>query len=670
MSIFSRLFNSFGYVASSETEKQASDRIDILIDPSYSPEQILDIVEKKTGKSMLDIRKTSNDQMYSFLFSNLNKWYYESAEKIPPYEDQSRDIYLSSFWRKEPILAGAVYSMTAKMTALRWSVIGRRKEAREYASILAEAAHFDGYSWDGFCSSTASDFYTTNRGVFWETPRNGNYLYGKLASVGHVDALNCTLTGNKKYPVRYYSSLTGQQLNFRKGEYIHFASMPSPREDDLGRGFCAVDRAFRASKILLAVYNYDEEKLANLPPEGIASVTGLTMDEFMDALNLWRMQREADKSLTFPQVLWLVSSQPNAAVGVDITGFSSLPESFDRKTVIDHYISTLALDFGVDAREFWPISSGALGTASESEIQHLKAKGKGPGEFISTFERHINGEFNEETHFSFDTQDIEEDIIAATIAKSWIDAYYPLYVGTPAGKSKVSPGTDKPNTQAIPDKDEIPESDAAGQAMSQAGPMMAPQGPEQVLTKEQLMRILADKQVLPEWMLNDERLRVEDNSIHISKQLDDDEFTSFEWYKGVLKEVRLPAIELRASNYNKDIPFAQLLDNDVKKEKVIHANLINGKVVATDVIEKAFSNDIKNDDNKYFNILKQMENDVYEQERDIRGNVIPSKEVTRGSRITKRSLESELERWRSHPILSKYAPTLEELEEKLGAKSA
>lgn len=632
MGLLDRFKQGFNAFATASDGAEAKQRLDIILDPSTTPEQLDAYIEEKTQKSKLDVRNTSHDLALVTLYGSLRSWYKSKVEKIPTYEDPGRDEYISEIWREEPILAGAVYSMTAKMTAMRWTVTGRRKRAMDAARLFAEAAHMDGYDWGGFISSTAADFYTTNRGVFWETPRVGNSLYGKLAEIGHIDSLACTLTGNKKLPMIYSSESSGQVIRFKHGEYIHFSSMPSPRERHLGIGFCAVDRAYRALRLLMAVHNYDDEKMNNLPPEGIAAISGLTMDEFTDAVALWKGQRQADKSLTFPQVLWLIGSSPGADVKVDISGFSQLPESFDREQVVTHYISTLALDFGVDAREFWPISSGSLGTASESEIQHLKAKGKGPGEFISTIERHVNGELDDDTQFGFDTQDIGEDMTRAAYAKAMVDAYYPLFTGQPAGKSKASPGG-MPNTESVPDKSEIPLSDAAGQAMS-AQPAPAASA-EQVITKDELLRILADSHVIPEWMMNDKREMVLDTSIHISKQLDPDEYTSFIWDRGILKEHRLPAIDITSRDVKRmdaDVPEAIALSNldDAKQHKMLL-------------------------------FLKQKEDEIFAGVRKIVGSPIPEAEVTRGSRVTSNTLRDELARWRAHPVLSQYALTEEEL---------
>lgn len=613
-------FKAMKAAASPQTAAVVEDIVDAAIED-----------KQRKKKSKLDVRRTNTDLAYFSFYNYLRSWVNANSENVPDYGDPTRDLYLSRLWRMEPIMAGAVYSMTAKMTALRWSITGRAKPAKTAARVFARAAHMGGYDWGGFLSSTAEDFYTVNRGVFWETPRYGNAVSGKLADLGHIDALACTLTGNTKYPMVYASETTGQIVRFKPGEYVHFTSMPSPREKDLGSGFCAVDRAYRAITLLIGLHDYDEEKLSNLPPEGVATVTGLTMDEFMDALTLWKTQRERDKSLTFPQVLWLIGSQPGTAVDVDFTGFSQVPESFDRQAVVTHYISTLALDFGVDAREFWPISSGALGTSSESEIQHLKAKGKGPGEFISTTERFLNAELEEDAQFAFDTQDIEEDQNAAAIAKAWIDAYYPLYTGTPAGKSKASQGP-LPNTESVPNREEVPEGSPFGGA---AG---APK-PEQVITKDQLLRILADRDVIPEWMLNDKRVRIDDTQIHLSKEGNDDDIVRFEWEKGVLKQVRVPPIILHSKNYD-DIPEA-LPYNAFEPNIVIDLpDNGQGKLDAL------------------YTWMAEKEAEILE--RNIHGKPLDAADVGKGVKVTESVIKAEIERWRKHPILSQYVPTIEE----------
>jgi hypothetical protein len=616
--------------------KEASARLDAMIQAGE-----LETEEKASipRSSRLDIRNTDHDLQYVQTFNSLRGWVKDldkKLNKIPRRDDPSRDFVMAEYWKEEPILAGAVYSMTAKMESLGWVVTGPRRPALQAAKLLSRAAHMGGYDWGGCIASVAQDFYTLNRGVFLETAKDGDPLYSPMIDLGHIDGLNCTLTGNSKYPMVYSSDQSGQILRFQPGEYIHYASMTSPREHDLGGGYCFVDRALKAAKLLFGLHDYDLEKLNNLPPEGVAAVTGLTMDEFSDAINLWKVARQRDNSLTFPQVLWLIGSQPNAEVKVGFTGFSQLPESFNRKEVVEQYVCTLALDAGVDVREFWSLTGGGLGaTAGESEIQHLKAKGKGPGEFISTTERKINGELPPVVDFRFDTQDIEEDANAAAIAKAWVDAFFPLYNLPPkeagakeAAVSKANPRPDKPNGAPTLPTPMLPKADTGGAMGINEGGQKSQA--EQVIDKEQFLRILADKGVIPDWMVNDERIAVTDVATHnywFKSEGDDFDTAKFVWDKGMLKEVRPNPIVITSPLVN--VPTAEI----AKEETTIADTLLE---------------------------LKAQANQLVEQERKISGTAIPEQEVSRGFKVNNRVIHDELERWRAHPILSKYAITPEE----------
>lgn len=504
--------------------------------------EFLGAVEKQDPKSKLKIRANNADLMsasYRFLHGLTRKYMDPSDPNFlirnVDWNDPYVDYYLDEIWKREPILSGAVYSMSAKMSALEWTITGGKSVAKKYARMFSSAAHMGGYSWDGFISSTCQDFYAANRGVFWETARRGDDPDGRLSDLGHIDSLACTLTGNTQYPVWYMSEVTGQSIRFKPGEFIHFASMPSARENRLGSGFCAVARALNAAQMIIRLHDYDMEKMNNLPPEGVAAVTGMTYEELADAFTLWQTERKSNSSLTYPQVLWLLSSTPGAEVRVDIQSFSQLPESFERDVVIEQYVNLIALVFGVDAREFWPISTSSLGTAAESEIQHLKAKGKGHGEFISIAERHINGELEDGVDFAFDTQDIDEDLKSAAVAKAWIDAYLPL-IGQGAGGKQPAAGATSGMEEPMPGQPQGGSSPANG---------------VEIITKDQLKRLLADKGVLPDYMVLDDRIAIRDSDVHMKDLYYDDEYdrypediSCFRWKDGVIRRERVPGITL------------------------------------------------------------------------------------------------------------------------------
>lgn len=621
-------------------------------------------VTKETDNvSQLDIRRTQKNIMYAAMYSSLRSWIGRTKSILDNYDynDVTRDFALAEIWKMEPIMAGAVYSMCAKFSALSWNITGKRLPAKRYATILSEAAHMGGYGWGAYVSSVANDFYTTNRGTFSETAKIGDPLYGQLGELGHIDALNCTLTGNSQYPVEYWSDTTGQHIRFQPGEFFHFSSLPSPREMHVGAGFCAVDRSLRALKLLMGLHQYDDEKLSNLPPEGVCAVTGLTLEEFNDALALWKAARQKDKSLIFPQVLWLLASQPNAEISVNMTPFSSLPEAFNRKEVVDQYATTLAVCFGIDVREIWTIASGGgLGSAGESEIQHMKAKGKGPGEFVTAMEREINGELPDGVDWRFDTQDIEEDANQAAIAKAWIDAYMPLYNLPPAANSdqtgavaKANPRPDKPNGAPTLPTTPLPKADTGGDMTFGGGQPNTPRQAEQVIKLKDFQRLLADKGVLPQWMVADDRHMYTDTSVHVSKDLHPDDVTKIVWdgHTGILKEER---VYLGSFHSEPDVPVAAVAKSESEDDEKLDASTASffnaNELMEYATVEQALE------------FLRQKAQDIedLEAKRNITGNPIPMNEAQRGNRITATTIKAELERWRNDPVLKPYVLTPDE----------
>jgi hypothetical protein len=375
---------------------------------------------------------------------------------------------------------------------------------------------------------------------------------------------------------------------------------------------------------------------------------------------LWKAKRTKDQSLTFPQVLWLIGSQPQTEVKVDLQGFSQLPESFDRQSVVAQYVNTLALCFGVDAREFWAISSGALGTASESEIQHLKAKGKGSGELITAMERQLNSELPDGVDFGYDTRDIEEDMTAATTAKAWIDAFMPLLtteIETPEEKKAKQEasnpfGQSGPSGPLVPGT-KLPFAEIRKEGGQNSGGSNAgfPKNPEQnlmqsiqqpkspfggapgmpppaggtkklsgngLITKQEFLRLLADKGVIPDYLVKDEGVVVEDADIHLKESGHSEDVTSYVWRNGILKEERMAPIIINS-------PRVEFISNEPEV------------VMKTRSIEPL-------------------------PERDIHGAPISDKEVARGASITKKTVEDELALWRDVPELEPHALTKQEEE--------
>ncbi len=338
------------------------------------------------------------------------------ADDCPPLGDDARDGYLRKIWKTEPIMSGAIYAFVSKLRALGWTLEGGRNKVSQWTKILHEAE--DGQGWNVFISKIVEDYLTTDDGSFIELGKK--HRNGSVEALFHIDSVRCQLLGAGH---AVYKDFEGNLHPLKPGDYAHFCSMPSPNEDMKGKGFCFVSRALKAAKLLLALHQYEAEKLENLPPEGIATITGLTPKQVEKAFELYKAKRQSRDQLTFPGILWLVGNPmaPGGAgqVKVDLVPFSNLPEQFDRQGLIETYAKTLAADLGTDVSEFWQPERGGFGPSKgEVTIQHQKAKGKGTGEVIVCLERLLNWYvLPEGVLFAFDAQDDEDDLRRAGIQK-------------------------------------------------------------------------------------------------------------------------------------------------------------------------------------------------------------------------------------------------------------
>lgn len=341
----------------------------------------------------------------------------ESSCDVPAWGSHNRTRELREYVRQEPILSGAMASMLAKASSLDWQITGGRNRVLRAQEVLAEAE--DGKGWTFFLDRWLNDYLSTDLGGIAELARDGKT--GPVAAVYNMDSECCQLTGRVDVPMRYFpklgtGQLSGDSIPLEPTDYMHIVDMPATDESKHGLGFCAVSRAIKAARILLAMYNYEEERLADMPLPGIVAITGMTQAEVKAAFDLYKAHRENKQQTTFKGLLWLAAQvSPVNPIDVQFTPFSALPEGFDRQTTIDLYVYTLALDFGVDVREFWPASQTGA-TKAEAEIQHQKAKGKGFGRMLMAVERAINWDILPEgLEFLFDQQDSEDDLLRETI---------------------------------------------------------------------------------------------------------------------------------------------------------------------------------------------------------------------------------------------------------------
>lgn len=330
-----------------------------------------------------------------------------AADGIPRWGDNpiARDVGLRDFWPTEPWLASTVASLAARNGAFSWTLEGPPRTCAR----IQEALHISdfGAGWVQFVERISTDLYTTDNGCFIEVIRDGVGPNSGFLGLAHLDSGRCIRTGNREFPV-LYTDREAQQHKLAWWQVIPLTDFPSPVETMNGVGMCAVSRILRAAQILRDTQIYNMEKVGGRNPGKLSLVSGIGTQVLEDALKQ-AAENASNKGLLRYQVPVILGTlDPTARVEVAEILLKSLPDGFDVEKDMKWYIALLALAFGCEYQDLAPLPGGGLGTSQQSEILHLKARGKGPELFQKIVEHALNFQvLPQNVTFKFNEKDLE-----------------------------------------------------------------------------------------------------------------------------------------------------------------------------------------------------------------------------------------------------------------------
>ena len=315
-----------------------------------------------------------------------------------PWDD--RDEMLGNFWPTEPILAGAVYSMVAKVAALDFKLKGLPKTRQRYRNILL-AADLGG-GWVNFICKIILELLTQDNGAFIELLRpKGAPARSPVRGIAHVDSQRCERTGVLMEPVHYRPEVgiprrvrgaisRDGMIPFKWYEIVTLADLPSPREEHKGRGLCAVNRILRVAQTLRDIGLYKRQKLAGKRPPALIFATGLRRNAIKAAIEEALAEQEAEGRSVYTSPIIMASPDAGQPLNIEMVELGGLPDGYEEDTTLKWYIAQLALGFGVDYTEFAPLPGGNLGSATQTTEMAARARGKGPGVLLQQLEFALN----------------------------------------------------------------------------------------------------------------------------------------------------------------------------------------------------------------------------------------------------------------------------------------
>jgi len=224
-------------------------------------------------------------------------------------------------------------------------------------------------------------------------------------------------TGDPEYPFEYLRTGSDGVVKMHRSQVCHIVDMASGRDSDRGVGFCSTSRALTTAHILRDVIRYKRERLSDLMPSGLLLINNLNKGQWSDITEQYDARQHNQGNKVWRDVMVALGVDPAYQIQAEFIEFSQLPDGYDDKTATEIAIYTFALAFREDPREFWPVSSGPLGTATEAELQARSARIKGEGIICTAIERQLNRPeaLPEAVMFHFDYQDDEQDKLAAEI---------------------------------------------------------------------------------------------------------------------------------------------------------------------------------------------------------------------------------------------------------------
>lgn len=399
----------------------------------------------------LSVQQRASDIKGNFLSGQF--WFGGPSEEIPVWWSEQRELFLGEFWQKpgNDILQGAISSMVKKFKSMTWILEGPERVANRYQPVIAESEF--GKGWSTLLTKTLTDYFTHDKGAFWELIGEGDpngSIVGQVLGIAHLDSSLCQLTGDPTYPVIFNNTKTQLSHKLHTTRVVHLVDMESPNERMNGVGWCATSRVIASSSVLLKLARYKNEKLSDLPPAGMLLLNNIMPAQWEDTNSNYKRERRRLGQELWTNMLVLMGLDPAQPVTAEFLSFATLPDQFNELEATNIYVNIVALAFGIDVREFWPMSQGALGTGKESEVQAQKAKGKGIGDIISTLERAINWKVLPPTvTFRFDFQDDEQDLTAANINKEKTSTIMSMWL--PSNTGELPPVTREEIRQMLAD---------------------------------------------------------------------------------------------------------------------------------------------------------------------------------------------------------------------------
>lgn len=310
-----------------------------------------------------------------------------------------------------------IAGLTKRLQSLPYEI----KSPDHYGDMWDDFVRYANFkNWEAFLSKLIVAYSIFDIGAFVEIIAPGNPLKaptGAATGIAILDSRRCFMTGDPMFPVVYVAADGAQHLMHR-ARVIQFVDMEEQDEELPGWGDSSLSRCITPIFREVLAAQFMRASLDDMPAPGFVVAKNLSEDMFNEQIARMKEKRENDQDM-LGRLVFFWGADTSQVPNLEFMQFQKEFTGFDPDKLANMNAKYMAAGVGVDLNDFWELTSGNIGSATQSQIMAEKSKGRALGRLIKGIERMINDVFPDDVEFAFKYRNEEEDLERANTANAW-----------------------------------------------------------------------------------------------------------------------------------------------------------------------------------------------------------------------------------------------------------
>lgn len=341
--------------------------------------------------------------------AGLSWWWYTRGPILPAWGTRERERKLLRYYRhdRNTLVRSVFANVAKKIESTPWQVSGPDESTQSANTMLGRAWYGDGFG--ALVQATVIDFLRHDIGAFWYlvgpakqperemTPSDmwrlgygaAGPLYGMPTDIVILDAMRCYPTGDPTFPV-LYNAKSGARHLLHWTRVVHFVDGREKDDNFPDTGTCALSRAISAASREMFMDAYVEQSVDDKPKPGIMAVSNMNERKVREMFAQYKEEQGMDELPPYGRTAWAYGLKPTELPVFNPVPFAEPPTNWDWVSYVELDAKVIATAIGVDPQDVLPLTTGNLGTGTQTEILAAQARGKTEGALRAQIERALN----------------------------------------------------------------------------------------------------------------------------------------------------------------------------------------------------------------------------------------------------------------------------------------